>query len=272
MIVCGNSKTGSLPVSMEVRMEEGLNELVITSGIIKTYFDKLVDNLSLDCAVVGVGPAGLMAAYELAKNEVKVGLFEKKMSIGGGIWGGGAMFNQIIIQREAKEIFDELEIKTEEFKEGYFIANSVEMATKLTAKTIDAGVQIFNLWEIEDLIIKQDRVSGIVMNWTAVNMSGLHIDPIAVGAQFVVEATGHPTELANILAKRGLISLPKGEGALWAENAEKLVLENTKELFPGLVIAGMAANAYFGAPRMGPIFGGMLLSGKRTAEIIAEKL
>ena len=103
-------------------------------------------------------------------------------------------------------------------------------------------------------------------------MAGLHIDPIAVGAQFVLEATGHPTELANILAKRNLIPPTKGEGGLWAENAEKLVVENTKEIFPGLIIAGMAANAYFGAPRMGPIFGGMLLSGKRAAEIISSKL
>lgn len=253
-------------------MAERLNELSITSGIIKTYFENLLNNLTLDCAVVGGGPAGLMAAYQLAKNNIKVGLFEKKMSIGGGIWGGGAMFNQIIIQRDAKTLFDELKIKTKEIEKGYFVAKSVEMATKLAAKTIDAGAQIFNLWEVEDLIIKQNRVKGIVMNWTSVNMAGLHIDPIAVGAEFVVEATGHPTELANILAKRDLISPPKGEGGLWAENAEKLVVENTKEIFSGLVIAGMAANAYFGAPRMGPIFGGMLLSGKRAAEIISKKL
>jgi len=252
--------------------EKGINELSVTSGIIKTYFDNLLNNLTLDCAVVGAGPAGLMTAYELAKNNFKVGLFEKRMSIGGGIWGGGAMFTQIVIQQQAKQILDELDINTKEVEKGYFVANSVETATKLAAKAIDAGVEIFNLWQVEDLIIKQNKVSGIVMNWTSVNMAGLHIDPIAVGAEFVLEATGHPTELVNFLSKRGLITPAKGEGGLWAENAEKLVVENTKEIFPGIVIAGMAANAYFGAPRMGPIFGGMLLSGKKAAEIIANKL
>ena len=35
----------------------------------------------------------------------------------------------------------------------------------------------------------------------------------------------------------------------------RLTLENTKEVFP-LVRGGMACNATFGGPRMGPIFGG----------------
>jgi ribulose 1,5-bisphosphate synthetase/thiazole synthase len=33
----------------------------------------------------------------------------------------------------------------------------------------------------------------------------------------------------------------------------------------------MAANASFGGPRMGPIFGGMLISGKKVAETIIGK-
>ncbi|MCK4520079.1 MAG: ribose 1,5-bisphosphate isomerase, partial [Candidatus Omnitrophica bacterium] len=50
------------------------------------------------------------------------------------------------------------------------------------------------------------------------------------------------------------------------------VVSNTKEVCPGLYVCGMAANAVFGASRMGPIFGGMLLSGKRCAEVVKKKL
>jgi thiamine thiazole synthase len=34
----------------------------------------------------------------------------------------------------------------------------------------------------------------------------------------------------------------------------------------------MGANAVYGAPRMGPIFGGMLLSGEKAAKLILKKL
>jgi thiamine thiazole synthase len=56
------------------------------------------------------------------------------------------------------------------------------------------------------------------------------------------------------------------------EEAERLTLENTKEVFPGLYVAGMACNATFGGPRMGPIFGGMLLSGEKVARLILKEL
>lgn len=36
--------------------------------------------------------------------------------------------------------------------------------------------------------------------------------------------------------------------------------------------AGLTVNAVHGLPRMGPIFGGMLLSGKKAAELAAELL
>jgi thiamine thiazole synthase len=63
-----------------------------------------------------------------------------------------------------------------------------------------------------------------------------------------------------------------GERSLWAEAAEKDTMSNTREVFPGLYVAGMAANATFGSYRMGPIFGGMLLSGEKVAKLIIEEL
>jgi thiamine thiazole synthase len=59
---------------------------------------------------------------------------------------------------------------------------------------------------------------------------------------------------------------------MWTPKAEILVVEKTGEACPGLYVAGMSVAALHGLPRMGPVFGGMLLSGRRVAEIIAAKL
>jgi thiazole biosynthesis enzyme len=255
-----------------------LDEKIITQAIIDRYFQKLKENLSIDVAVVGGGPSGLVCSYFLAKGGFKVSLFERKLSIGGGMWGGGMMFNEIVIQKEGKGILDEFGIRSRAYADGYFTADSIEAISTLCSKTVKSGVTIFNLISAEDLILRENRVTGLVLNWTAVEMANLHVDPLTIDSKFVVDATGHAIEVVSILQKKNGIKLFTetgkivGEKSLWAEAAEKDTMSNTKEVFPGLYVAGMAANATFGSYRMGPIFGGMLLSGEKAAALIAEEL
>ena len=42
-------------------------EQIVSTGIIDSYFAKLKSNLSIDVAIVGGGPSGIVAAYYLAK-------------------------------------------------------------------------------------------------------------------------------------------------------------------------------------------------------------
>ena len=63
-----------------------------------------------------------------------------------------------------------------------------------------------------------------------------------------------------------------GEKSMDAELGERQTVENTREAFPGLYVSGMASNAVFGGYRMGPIFGGMFLSGRKVALELIEKL
>jgi thiamine thiazole synthase len=93
-----------------------------------------------------------------------------------------------------------------------------------------------------------------------------------------VDATGHACEVVRVVEWKvpGKLLTPsgkfEGEKSLWADRAEQPSVENTREVLPGLYVAVMAANANFGGPRMGPIFGGMLLSGKKVAELIHVRL
>jgi thiazole biosynthesis enzyme len=109
-------------------------------------------------------------------------------------------------------------------------------------------------------------------------MANLHVDPLTIQSKFVVDATGHATEVVAILQRKNEVRLYTdtgkivGEKSLWAEAAERDTMFNTKEVFPGLFVTGMAANATFGSYRMGPIFGGMLLSGEKVALLLMEEL
>jgi sulfide-dependent adenosine diphosphate thiazole synthase len=255
-----------------------IDERIISRAIIDGYFKKLRENLDVDIAIVGGGPAGLTAGYYAALAGKKAALFERKLTIGGGMWGGGMLFNEIVVQESALCILDEFKIRHSEYEKGHHTADSVEAVSTLISKAARAGVKFFNCMSAEDVLMRPDRVIGLVLNWSPVEMAGLHVDPLAMRAKFVVDATGHAAEVVNVVQKKvpGKLKTPsgkiEGEKSMWAEEAEKLTLENTREVFPGLFVSGMSANAVFGGPRMGPIFGGMLLSGKKTADMLVAAL
>ena len=255
-----------------------IEEVIISRAIIERFLQKLIASLEVDVAVVGGGPAGLVAAYYLAKDGYKVSLFERKLSIGGGMWGGGMMFNEIVVQEEGKRVLDEFGIRSELYQDGYYTADAVESISTICSNTAQAGAKIFNLMSVEDVMVRQERVVGLVLNWTSVQMASLHVDPLAIRSRYVIDATGHDTEVVKVIERKVDADLLTptgeimGEKSLWAEVAEHKTLENTKEVFPGVFVAGMSANATFGAYRMGPIFGGMLLSGEKAATLTGERL
>jgi thiazole biosynthesis enzyme len=252
----------------------GINEITISKAITESFVKDFIGAMEVDVAIAGAGPSGMTAAYYLAKKGAKTVIFERQLRVGGGMPGGGMMFNRIVVQEEGKRLLDEFGVETSEYEKGYYIADSLETISTICSKTIKAGVKIFNLVGVEDVVIREnDRVAGLVLNWSATSLAGLHVDPLAIMSGVVIDATGHSSEICRIIEKKigaklgtktgGVI----GEKSMWAERGEKEIIDNTKEVYPGLIVAGMAANAVFGSPRMGAIFGGMLLSGKRAAEV-----
>jgi thiamine thiazole synthase len=251
-----------------------MDEVVISKAITESYVKDLLDSMEVDVAIAGAGPSGMVAGYYLAKRKVKAAIFERKLSVGGGMWGGGIMFNRIVVQDEAKEVLDELGISAKQYQKGYYVADAVEAVSTLCSRCVKAGTKIFNLVSVEDVMIREDdRITGLVLNWSAVSLANLHIDPVAVRAGLVIDATGHDAEICRIVARKTDASVEvRGEKSMWAEVGEKEIVENTRQVCPGLLVTGMAANAVFGSPRMGAVFGGMLLSGRKAAELAMDLL
>ncbi|MBN1975544.1 MAG: thiazole biosynthesis protein [Sedimentisphaerales bacterium] len=246
-------------------------ETEISRAITQEYFKKLTEHLENDAVIVGGGPAGITAGYYLAKAGIKTIMLERKLSIGGGIWGGAAGFNVIVTQDN--EIPGEFQI-TSQKKGKLYLYDSIEFASALTYRAKQAGLEIFNLTDVEDVIIKSVAVEGVVVNHSAITSAKLHVDPFCISSKYVIDSSGHPAEVVHMLLKRKPELLPKGiqEGFMNVKKAEAGVVEKTGEIFPGLYIAGMSVCAVYGLPRMGPIFGGMLKSGKKVAQMIIEQL
>ena len=255
-------------------------ETTISRAIVENFSAKLLDNLTVDVAIVGAGPSALVAAHYLAKAGIRTAIFERKLAPGGGTWGGGMLFNEVVVQDASLEILDEFGIghKPIPGAPGYNTLDSVEMASGLIFGAVSAGAKIFNAVSVEDIVFRGEQVGGLVINWTPVERLGMHVDPLTVISQCVLDGTGHPSEIMHLAVEKAQLKLATstggilGEKPMWVDSGEASTIENTREYFPGLFACGMSANNVMGGYRMGPIFGGMMLSGRKAADLIRKRL
>jgi len=256
---------------------ERIDEATITRTIMERATRDWIEFSETDVVVVGAGPSGLTASIYLAKAGLKTVLFERKLSFGGGIGGGGMLFHKLVVQPPADEILRDMGCPLEKVQENLSVADTSAAIAKLTSNAIDAGAKIVLGVTVEDVIFRggeTPQIVGVVVQWTSVGMSGLHVDPLGVKAKAVVDCTEHDAEVLAVVSRKipELKLSVKGEKSMWTVEAEKLTVDKTGEVCPGLYVAGMAVASLYQTPRMGPIFGGMLLSGKKVAELIVEKL
>ncbi|WP_456418515.1 sulfide-dependent adenosine diphosphate thiazole synthase, partial [Methanocaldococcus infernus] len=159
----------------------------ISRVIIKKAMEMWLDNLEVDVAIVGAGPSGLTCARYLAKEGLKVIVLERHLFFGGGTWGGGMGFPYITVEEEAKHLLEEVGVRLEKVDDLY-VADSVEVPAKLATAAIDSGAKILTGIVVEDLILKNEEVRGVVINTYAIEKAGLHVDPLAIESKVVVDA------------------------------------------------------------------------------------
>jgi thiamine thiazole synthase len=252
-----------------------ISENQVTQAILNDFQENFKEFLNSEVIVIGAGPSGLVASRELAKEGIKVLVVESNNYLGGGFWIGGFLMNTLTFRYPAQKILEEIGIPYKEAEPGLFISSGPHACSKLISSVAEAGVKFLNMAKFDDVVLRENnRVAGVVINWTPVSALPRQItcvDPIAVETKVVIDASGHDAVVAKSLAKRELLKI-KGFFGMYVEKSEDLIVEYTKEIYPGLVACGMGVAEVFGLPRMGPTFGGMLLSGKKAAEAARDML
>jgi len=251
-----------------------VGEKEITRAIVSEFAKDFNEYVESDCIVIGGGPSGLVAGRNISRAGKKVVIIERNNYLGGGFWSGGYLMPKVTVRHPGERLLDELGVPYKSVGKGLVVCDAPHACSSLIASACAAGVKIFNMTRLEDLVVKDERVCGAVVNWSPIASLPKEIaalDPVALEAPVLIDATGHDAIAVKKLEQRGLIET-KGEGALWIEKSEDLIVEYTGEAYPGLIVTGMAVGTVYGLPRMGPTFGSMFLSGEVAAKVALEKI
>ncbi len=252
-----------------------VGEAEVTRAIVGEFAKQFDAYIESDIVIIGAGPAGLMAGKCLCQAGKKVLIVERNNYLGGGFWIGGYLMNKVTVRTPADRILDELGVPHDEVTPGLHVADGPHACSKLIAAACDAGVKFANMTIFEDVVLREGgRIAGAVINWSPIAALPRQItcvDPVAIECKLLMDGTGHDACVVKCMESRGMMKA-KGFGAMWVEQSEDAIVEHTGEAHPGLIVTGMSVSTLYGLPRMGPTFGGMLLSGERAAQVALDLL
>ncbi|XP_062077793.1 thiamine thiazole synthase, chloroplastic [Humulus lupulus] len=271
----------NLPYDIQNFKFDPIRESIVSREMTRRYMMDMITYADTDVVVVGAGSAGLSCAYELSKNpNVQVAIIEQSVSPGGGAWLGGQLFSAMVVRKPAHLFLDELGVAYDEQDTYVVIKHAALFTSTIMSKLLARpNVKLFNAVAAEDLIVKGDRVAGVVTNWALVSMN--HdtqscMDPNVMEAKIVVSSCGHDGPFGATGVKRlrsiGMIESVPGMKALDMNAAEDAIVDLTREIVPGMIVTGMEVAEIDGSPRMGPTFGAMMISGQKAAHLALKAL
>ncbi|GAA5838308.1 hypothetical protein JCM11251_003459 [Rhodosporidiobolus azoricus] len=261
-----------------------IREQTVSRAMTSRHFKDMYNTAVSDVVIIGAGSAGLSAAYTIAKErpDLKVTILEAGVAPGGGAWVGGQLMSAMVVRKPAHEILAELEIPFEDEGDYVVVKHAALFTSTILSKVLQfPNVKLFNATACEDLITRPDalsknpgvlRVGGVVTNFTLVTLAhGLQscMDPQTIVAPVVISACGHDGPFGAFAVKRlasmGMVEPLANMRGLDMRTAEDYIVNNTREIAPGLITTGMELSEIDGSNRMGATFGAMFASGRKAA-------
>ncbi|XP_004496859.1 thiamine thiazole synthase, chloroplastic-like [Cicer arietinum] len=251
-----------------------IEESIVSREISRCYITNMVTYT--DVVILGDSSSGLSCAYGLSKNpNIGIAIIEQSVSPGGGAWLDGQLLSAMVVRKPVDLFLDEIEVDYDE-REEYVVIKHVALFTStiLSKLLVRSNMKLFNAVAAEDLIVKEGRVGGVVTNWALVSMK--HdiqscMNPHAMEAKVVVSSCGHDGPFGanglKMLERVGMIDFVRGINSLDMNTSEHAFVRLTKEIVPGMIITGMEVAEMYGTPRVGLIFGAMMISGQKTAHL-----
>ncbi|GAA5972716.1 hypothetical protein JCM8115_006370 [Rhodotorula mucilaginosa] len=268
-----------------------IKEHIVSRAMTSRYGKDLYDTAISDVVIVGAGSAGLSAAYTLAKErpDLRITILEAAVAPGGGAWVGGQLMSAMVVRKPAHHFLQEVGVPFEDEGDYVVVKHAALFTSTVLSKVLQfPNVKLFNAVAVEDLITRPDvladepgkvRVSGVVTNWTLATLAhGLQscMDPNVIVAPIVLSFAGHDGPFGAFCVKRlvatGHLEALGNMRTLDMRSAEDAIVNQTREIFPGIITGGMELSELDGASRMGPTFGAMMASGVKAAKTAIQLL
>ncbi|KAM0753303.1 thiazole biosynthetic enzyme [Meredithblackwellia eburnea MCA 4105] len=258
-----------------------ITESQVSRAMTKRYGDDMYRCAVSDIVIVGAGSAGLSCAYTIAKArpDLLVTILEAGVAPGGGAWLGGQLMSSMVVRKPGDRFLAEVGVPFDDEGNYVVVKHAALFTSTILSKVLQfPNVKLFNATACEDLIALPDplgsgqlRIAGVVTNWTLVTLAhGLQscMDPQTITAPVVCSFAGHDGPFGAFSVKRlvatGQVPELGNMRALNMRAAEDYIVNNTREVVPGLICGGMELSELDGAPRMGASFGAMFASGVKA--------
>lgn len=181
-------------------------------------------------------------------------------------------FHKVVVKAPADALLRKFGCRLKGLEEDLFVGNAVEVGPSLRTGQLTPGEDNSRrgpwTWCTEFPL----RIVGTVVQWAFVTMDGLHLDPLVIKCKAVIHFPGHFAEVLSMVSKNFELGYQPWArcpcGLLKARNW----YSKTRGVCPGLFAAGMAVVAIDCTPRVGLMFGGMLVSGAKVAQLVREDI